>query len=104
MGYTRNDIIGKCTAAFGKISIFHKQNFVNYRGRTSDTKELFTEVIAEFLCDHIDEFKNGIPTITRESSYRTPGHDGVIRNGASSREEELIAMQMYGKVTSKNLV
>lgn len=49
------------------------------------------------MCDHIDEFKNGIPTITRESSYRTPGHDGVIRNGASSREEELIAMQMYGK-------
>lgn len=97
MGYTRNDIIGKCTAAFGKISTFYKQNFVNYRGHTSDTNELFTEVIAEFLCDHIDEFKNGIPTITRESSYRTRGHDGVIRNGASSREEELIAMQMYGK-------
>ena len=96
MGYTRNEIVSKCTAAFGKISTFYKQNFVNYKGLTSDTKELFTEVIAEFLCDNIDEFKNGIPTITRESSYRTPGHDGVIRNGASNREED-IAMQMYGK-------
>lgn len=97
MGYTKTDIISKCTAAFGEISIFYKQNFVNYRGRTSDTNELFTEVIAEFLCDHIEKFKNGIPTITREITYKTPGHDGVIRNGASNREEELIAMQMYGK-------
>lgn len=97
MGYTRNEILDACGAAFREISTFYKQPFVNYKGQTSDTKELFTEVVAEFLCGHIDEFANGIPAITRESSYKTQGHDGVIRNSGSNREEEMIAMQMYDK-------
>lgn len=97
MGYTRNEILASCNAAFREISTFYKQPFVNYRGRTNDTKELYTEVVAEFLCSHIDEFTNGIPTITRESSYQTKGHDKVIQNSNSNREEERIAKEMYDK-------
>lgn len=97
MGYTRNDILEQCKAAFQSISTFYKQPFINYRGKTEDTDEYFTEVIAEFLCEHISEFTNGIDTITRENSYKTPGHDGVIKDLDSGREEEIIAMKMYDK-------
>ena len=97
MGYTRNDILEQCKAAFQSISTFYKQPFINYRGKTDDTDEFFTEVIAEFLCGHISEFLNGITAITRESSYKTPGHDGVIKDLDSGREEEIIAMKMSDK-------
>lgn len=97
MGYTRSEIIGECKTAFQSKSTFYKQPFINYRGKTDDTDEYFTEVIAEFLCGHISEFMNGITTITRESSYKTPGHDGIIKDHDSGREEEIIAMKMYDK-------
>lgn len=97
MGYTRNDILEQCKTAFQNISTFYKQPFINYRGKTEDTDEYFTEVIAEFLCGHIIEFTNGIDAITRKSPYNTPGHDGVIKNPDSGRDEEIIAMKMYGK-------
>ncbi|MGN0701397.1 MAG: hypothetical protein ACI4J8_10420 [Oscillospiraceae bacterium] len=97
MGYTRSEIIGECNTAFQNKSTFYKQPFINYRGKTEDTDEYFTEVIAEFLCEHISEFMNGITVITRESPYKTPGHDGVIKDLDSGREEEIIAMKMYDK-------
>lgn len=97
MGYTRSEIIDECKNAFQSISTFYKQPFINYRGKTDDTDEYFTEVIAEFLCEHISEFTNGITAITRESSYKTPGHDGIIKDLDSGREEEIIAMKMYDK-------
>lgn len=97
MGYTRNDILEQCKAALLSISTFYKQPFINYRGKTEDTDEYFTEVIAEFLCEHISEFMNGITVITRESPYKTPGHDGVIKDLDSGREEEIIAMKLYDK-------
>ena len=53
-------IIEKCKDAFKDKKTFYKQSFINYRGKTEDTDEYFTEVIAEFLCNHITEFMGGI--------------------------------------------
>lgn len=97
MGYTRNCIIAKCKEAFKDKKTFYKQSFINYRGKTEDTDEYFSEVIAEFLCNHISEYTNGIDTITRENSYKTDSHDGVIKDHDSGRDEEIIAMKMFGK-------
>lgn len=97
MGYTREYIIQKCEDAFKDKKTFYKQPFINYRGKTEDTDEYFTEVIAEFLCNHISEFIDGIDTITREETYKTKGHDGVIKDSDSGRDEEIIAMKMYDK-------
>lgn len=96
MGYTRNCIIAKCKEAFKDKKTFYKQSFINYRGKTEDTDEYFSEVIAEFLCNHILEYTNGIDTITRENSYKTDSHDGVIKDHDSGRDEEIIAMKMFG--------
>lgn len=97
MGYTRDYIIAKCKEAFKDKKTFYKQPFINYRGKTEDTDEYFTEVIAEFLCSHIAEYTNGIDTITRDGTYKTKGHDGVIKDINSGREEEIIAMKMFDK-------
>ncbi len=72
---------------------FYKKDFINYRGKTVDTNEYYTEVIAEFLCQNIDSYKNSIPTISRQESYFTAGHDGIHKD--SNRKEETIAMDMF---------
>lgn len=94
MGYSRSDIISRCTEAFVDKSTFYKKGFINYRGKTIDTGEYYTEVIAEFLCERIDEYVNGIESISRKSSYKVDGHDGVY-DPSSNREEEKIAMQIF---------
>ena len=51
--YSRDDIFKKCRNAFCDIKTFYKQPFINYNGKTEDTNEYHTEVVAEFLCDNI---------------------------------------------------
>lgn len=94
MGYTREQILEQCRKAFQNKNIFYKNGFINYRGKTTDTKEYYTEVIAEFLCDNITDYINGIDCITRKSPYKTDGHDGQY-DSDSNREEEKIAMQFF---------
>ena len=94
MGYSKTDILQKCRVAFNDIKTFYKQPFINYNGRTDDTSEYYTEVVAEFLCSNILAYINGIPRITREASYMTAGHDGTF-DVNTPREEEKIAMEMF---------
>jgi len=94
LGYSRTDILQKCRVAFNDIKTFYKQPFINYNGRTDDTREYYTEVVAEFLCSNILAYINGIPRITREASYMTAGHDGTF-DVNTPREEEKIAMEMF---------
>lgn len=99
MSYTRKNIIDKCEKAFDDIKTFYKQPFINYGGKTTDTNEYYTEIVAEFLIDNFDEYKNGIPKITRENSYRTPSHNGDFDTN-TPREEEKIAMEMFNQSKS----
>lgn len=92
-GYTEAELLAKVNAAAGNMSTFYKQGFINYRGRTSDTGEYYTEVIARWCCDNLERF-NDIPLITREC-YRTPGHDGTTAAEQSDREEERITLAMF---------
>ncbi len=94
MGYTKSEIRARCEKAMENKSAFYKEDFINYRGITADTKELYTEVVAEFLCERIEEYVSGIKSISRESPYKTSGHDGKY-DPTSNREEEIIAMQMF---------
>ncbi len=94
MDYTRKNIVDKCEKAFKDIKTFYKQSFINYSGKTTDTNEYYTEIVAEFLIDNFDEYKNGIPKITRVNSYKTPSHNGDFDTN-TPREEEKIAMEMF---------
>lgn len=93
MSYTRDQIRARLDESASNMSLFYKKGFVNYRGKTTDTKEYYTEVISEWLLEHFDLLEQ-IKTITRRSSYWVEGHDGIPDNPDSIREEELIAMAM----------
>lgn len=95
MGYLRKEIIEKCDQAIKDVANFYKSDFINYRGKTSDTDEYYTEVIAEYVCDNIENFHE-IRKITRETSYKTCGHDGKYFD-ASNRVEEITAMKIFNQ-------
>lgn len=94
--YNRQEIVDKIEIANKDMNTFYKQDFINYRGITKDTNEPYTEIIAEYLLNHLDLFDQ-IRMIVRVSDYRSKSHDGTTPNHNSNRIEERIAMSMYGK-------
>ena len=95
MGYTRKQILEKCEIEFENKKTFYQAGFVNYRGKTTDTGEYYTEVVAEFLCKNINEYISGISRISRKYSYKTESHDGEVPR--SNRKEEITAIEMYNQ-------
>ena len=93
-GYTRIKLISNMFEKANNIPLFYKEPFINYRGRTTDTKELYTEVVAEWVIEHMGRFQQ-MQAIRRETSYFTNGHNGMPGSLNSNREEELIAMSMF---------
>ena len=71
MKYTYQKIIEKCQEAFKDIKTFYQADVVNYRGKTSDTNEYYSEVVAKFVLDNIEEFRRGIPIIKRMKPYKS---------------------------------
>ena len=92
--FSKNEILEMIENAKFDIRSFYKQDFVNYAGKTKDSKESYTEIIAEWLLSHVDLF-NKIKLINREGSYRIESHDGKIINQESNRAEEKIAMKLF---------
>ena len=96
--YTEATIYKKILNSSKDMSTFYQQDFVNYQGCTSDTGVNYTELVAQWLCGHIELLKK-IPVITRKKSYKTQNHKGVINNYTSPRTEELIAKGMFQQKT-----
>ena len=92
-GYTKKEIINKLEN-LKDISTLYKEDFINYRGKTTDTSEKYTEVIADWLLNNFNLFGN-IQKITRKSSYKVETHDGKHDNTKSNRKEEIIAMEIF---------
>lgn len=87
--------IKKLEVAKSEMWKFYSQDFVNYRGKTSDKeRDYYTEIIAEWLLDNIELF-NDIKMISRENSYKVDSHDGKNKDKDSNREEEKIAMKLF---------
>lgn len=99
MKYTRQDILNQCQKAIANINTFYRNDIINYRGKTSDTNEYYTEVISQFVCENILEFKTKIPIITRQASYKTDTHTGHFSE-KSNRAEEIIAMNLFNQCKS----
>lgn len=97
IAYTKSELLNKVDEWLTpeKVSLLYSQDFVNYLGITSDTKEKYTEVIAEHLLSNLSVF-DGIKRITRESSYKTPGHEWKAADPTSPRREEQTARSMMG--------
>lgn len=90
------------TGIDGKIDELYKNEVFNYSGKTSDTKELYSEVIAEELLklDIKNKIKN-IKEINRESSYHVKSHNGQVTTNSSpnssNRTEEWFALKLFNE-------
>lgn len=94
--YSTSEVLDRLVNASADMNTLYSQSFINYRGLTSDTKELYTEVISGYLLNHLALF-NQIKMITRQSTYKVPSHDGKLKNQSSNRKEERIAIEMYNQ-------
>lgn len=100
--YSKDEIIKMMEEAKSDMKNFYKKEFVNYSGETSDTKEYYTEIIAEWLLDNFYLFDT-IKMISRESSYKVKTHNGKIKAENSNREEEKIAMELFDYSQNKGV-
>ena len=100
--YSKNEIIKIIEEAKSDMRNFYKKEFVNYSGETSDTKEYYTEIIAEWLLDNFYLFDT-IKMISRESSYKVDSHNGIIKDENSNHEEEKIAMELFDYSQNKGV-
>lgn len=89
--YSKQEIISFCEKASVNMASFYQENFVNYKGKTKDG-EFYTEIIAEWLLDKLDKFKE-IQKVERQSSYNI-GHTGAMGE-KTNREEEFVAKLMF---------
>ncbi len=103
MAYTKTEILEKCEKAFKNVSTFYQADVINYRGVTSDTGELYNEIVAGFVLDNLDEFVSGIKQIRREISYKTESHTGD-KIPDYRRMEEKIAVEMFNMSQKKDVV
>ena len=92
--YTRQQILDKIVQASSDMGQFYQQAFVNYVGKTSDTKEEYTEIVAEWLIQN-PQYLHQIAPIRRRSSYRIQTHSGITPADDSNRLEERTAMAMF---------
>ena len=91
--YKRNDIINKLKKI--DINQLYTNKMVNYHGKTSDTNEKYTEVIAKEILENNKNYDfNNIKQINRKQGYKINTHTGEF-NKNSNRREEIIAMKMY---------
>lgn len=81
--YTKAEILTKVNEWLTpqKILMLYAQDFVNYTGITADTKEKYTEVIAEHLLDRLSAFEKSkrshgeavtIPVMSQRKSTLPP--------------------------------
>ncbi len=78
-------------------SRLYERDEVNYTGRTRDTKELYTEVIAKYLLENIDILKT-IPAHKRKYKYFIKKHlEREIPPENTPRKEERLAIQLFHK-------
>lgn len=94
MGYTKQEIINRIRE-IEKIEEIYTDNSINYKGKSLDAKEKYTEIIAEELLNNSDKYNwENISIIRRQKSYKTIGHNGEI-NRITNRTEEIIAKKLY---------
>lgn len=94
MGYSKKEIIDKINK-IENIEELYTNKIINYKGITTDTKEKYTEVIAQEILNNSNKYDfNKVKPIKRDKSYKSNTHSGQI-NERSNRREEIIAKKMY---------
>jgi len=93
MKKTRKETIDDLKKELSIIENLYKSKCVNWTGTTSDTKEFYTEIIANELLREIKELDK-IPTVTRTGTYCRENHKKIEIDLASNRKEEIFAKRI----------
>lgn len=99
--YSRNEIEDECNKAMKIIRTFYAEKFINRTGCISgDEMTLYTEVIADYVIGHINDFKTKIPQIDRDNYFT--GHDGNTKGEKKNvpndfTNEKRLAKDMFRK-------
>ena len=95
-GYTKKEIINKLKSVTDISTLYKEEDFINYRGKTTDTGEKYTEIVSEWLLNNIDLLYK-IQKITRQSSYKVETHDGKQKNLNSNQKEQMTAKEIFNQ-------
>jgi hypothetical protein len=96
MKKTRKETIDELAKELANIKNLYKSKCVNWTGTTSDTKELYTEIVANELLREIKQFDN-LPTKPRTETYCRENHCNIeIDICNSNRDEENFAKRITG--------
>jgi hypothetical protein len=101
MGYTENYIVGMVHRALVNPKELYAKEFLNYKGKTTDTGVLYNEIVAMAVYENLERLES-ILSIRRDSSYKTIAHNGVITNTNSGRNEEISAKEIFNQQRSNS--
>ena len=94
MEYTKNQTIDEFNKEIFNIEKIYKAKFINWKGNTIDTKEYYTEIIANELLANLNTFSK-INQVQRTQDYRIPKHFPIMLS-ETTREEEIFAKRISG--------
>ncbi|SHN51036.1 hypothetical protein SAMN02745247_00631 [Butyrivibrio hungatei DSM 14810] len=95
MAYTRVEVEGLCKEwlEVKTASGFYDSKYKNWVGTIKQSEEYSSDVVAEFVLSHIEDFRN-IKELERTGSYNA-GHSGVLERENSNRKEERVAVKLF---------
>ncbi len=97
MKKTKRETINELREKLSNISELYKLKCVNWTGKTIDTDEYFSEIIANELLNKNNRniFKN-VSIVTRGKTYCKENHKKMEINLESNRKEEIFAKRITG--------
>jgi hypothetical protein len=94
--YDKQKTIDELQNELLNIETLYNSKCVNWKGKTNDTNEPYSEVIAAELLRNLKKFDN-IQTITRTSTYCRENHCKIEMDVCNSnRKEEIFAKRLTG--------
>lgn len=95
MKYSKNSLITEINKGILSMATLYTSKFVNWTGRTIDTKEWYSEIISSELLQCLGVF-NKIPLVSRKDTYCVNSHDIISIDTKSPRKEEIFAKRLMG--------
>jgi len=94
MSYTREESLKQIRKHISNIETLYQSDFLNRVGRTSDTRQSYSEIFSEEILKNLALFDSA-PMITRQKSYYTPSHARMRFDlERSNRNEENFAKRL----------
>jgi len=93
MNYTKDETIIELQKELSTIANLYNAACVKWTEKTKDSKEYYSEIIANELLRNLKEFDK-IATVTRSSSYCRENHAKIEIDLSSNRNEEIFAKRI----------